>query len=156
MSRYLEVEPHIVIYFFRIMARPITPGGKKFGIGITGLNFDPIELADEAKAKEFIREQTALNSGSFRGCLILSLFIELVVICPTHLIGLRPNMRMVNKFDEGRVFIVGGKPTVHGLYIIFQPYVCIRRCARTLSNRYTSFDFQNFQQSLISFQEDRE
>jgi hypothetical protein len=54
--------------FSRIMARPINPDGNKFGVGITGLNFDPRDLADEGKAKEFIREQTGradLEFGDF-------------------------------------------------------------------------------------------
>ncbi|KAJ7471056.1 FAD binding domain-containing protein [Mycena latifolia] len=84
---------------FTIMARPITPGGKKFGIGITGLNFDPVELADETKAKAFIREQTGRTDLDFGQFTWLSYF--------------KPNMRMVNKFAEGRVFIVGDAAHVH-------------------------------------------
>ncbi|KAJ7680011.1 FAD binding domain-containing protein [Mycena rosella] len=90
---------HFTRTHLRIMARPITPGEKKFGIGITGLNFDPIELADETKTKAFIREQTGrtdLELGQFSW---LSYF--------------KPNMRMVNKFAEGRVFIVGDAAHVH-------------------------------------------
>ncbi|KAJ7146800.1 hypothetical protein C8R44DRAFT_827295 [Mycena epipterygia] len=79
---------HILRYLFRIMARPLTPGGKKFGIGITGLNFDPVELADEVKAKEFIRDQTGFTDLEFGQFSRLSYF--------------KPNMRMVNKFAEGR------------------------------------------------------
>ncbi|KAJ6542794.1 FAD binding domain-containing protein [Mycena capillaripes] len=79
---------------FTIMARPLNPDGHEFGVGITGLNFDPSELVDEAKAKEFIHEQTGCTDLQFGQFSWLSYF--------------RPNMRMVNKFGEDRVFLVGG------------------------------------------------
>jgi hypothetical protein len=50
------------------MARPLHEHGHEFGVGITGLNFDPSDLANEEKAKEFIREQTGrtdLRFGKF-------------------------------------------------------------------------------------------
>jgi hypothetical protein len=50
------------------MARPITPEGKKFGVGITAQNFDPTDLANEEKAKEFIINETGradLKFGKF-------------------------------------------------------------------------------------------
>jgi len=81
------------------MARPLSPNGHEFGVGITGLNFDPSDLADEAKAKEFIREQTGRTDLRFGNFSWLSYF--------------RPNMRMVNKFSENRVFIVGDAAHVH-------------------------------------------
>ncbi|KAJ6482979.1 FAD binding domain-containing protein [Mycena vitilis] len=84
---------------FTIMARPLNPDGHEFGVGITGLNFDPAELADEVKAVAFIREQIGrddLQLGKFSW---LSYF--------------RPNMRMVNKFGENRVFLVGDAAHVH-------------------------------------------
>ncbi|KXN80953.1 Tetracenomycin polyketide synthesis hydroxylase TcmG [Leucoagaricus sp. SymC.cos] len=84
---------------FTIMARPITPGGKKFGIGIIGKNFDPTDLADEAKAKEFITNQTGRTDLKFSKFSWLSYF--------------KPNMRMVNKFQEGRAFVVGDAAHVH-------------------------------------------
>ncbi|KAJ7283132.1 FAD binding domain-containing protein [Mycena rebaudengoi] len=84
---------------FTIMARPISPDGNKFGVGITGLNFDPRDLADEGKAKEFIREQTGRADLEFGDFSWLSYF--------------RPNMRMVNKFGEGRAFLVGDAAHVH-------------------------------------------
>ncbi|KAJ3567824.1 hypothetical protein NP233_g6110 [Leucocoprinus birnbaumii] len=84
---------------FTIMARPIKPGENKFGIGITGINFDPTELADEAKAKEFIIKETGRTDLKFGQFTWLSYF--------------RPNMRMVNKFQEGRVFVLGDAAHVH-------------------------------------------
>lgn len=47
------------------MARPLSPEGDKFGIGITGLNFDPTELGDPAKAVEFIRNETGRTDLEF-------------------------------------------------------------------------------------------
>ncbi|KAJ7765873.1 hypothetical protein DFH07DRAFT_867056 [Mycena maculata] len=82
-----------------IMARPLAPGGKTFGIGTTGLNFDPVELADEVKVKGFIHEQTRRTDLVFGEFSWLSYF--------------KPNMRMVNKFGEGRVFLVGDAAHVH-------------------------------------------
>ncbi|PBK78579.1 hypothetical protein ARMSODRAFT_947517 [Armillaria solidipes] len=84
---------------FSIMARPLSPTGDKFGIGITGQNFDPTHLADPAKAVEFIKAETGrvdLEFGEF-----------------TWLSHFRPNMRMVNKFQEGRAFVVGDSAHVH-------------------------------------------
>lgn len=81
------------------MARPLSPTGDKFGIGITGQNFDPTHLADPAKAAEFIKAETGrvdLEFGEF-----------------TWLSHFRPNMRMVNKFQEGRAFVVGDSAHVH-------------------------------------------
>ncbi|KAJ7149880.1 FAD binding domain-containing protein [Mycena crocata] len=84
---------------FTIMARPIAPDGKEFGIGITGLNFDPAGLADQEKAKAFIHEQTGRTDLTFGEFSWLSYF--------------RPNMRTVNNFSEGRVFLVGDAAHVH-------------------------------------------
>ncbi|KAJ7209278.1 FAD binding domain-containing protein [Mycena pura] len=86
-------------HLIRIMARPLRPDGQEFGIGITGLNFDPGDLADEAKAKDFIREHTGRTDLEFGKFSWLSYF--------------RPNMRMVNKFGENRVFVVGDAAHVH-------------------------------------------
>ncbi|KAJ7237009.1 hypothetical protein C8J57DRAFT_1439250 [Mycena rebaudengoi] len=69
---------------FTIMARPISPDGNKFG----------------GKAKEFIREQTGRADLEFGDFSWLSYF--------------RPNMRMVNKFGEGRAFLVGGADFFRG------------------------------------------
>ncbi len=55
------------------MARPLSPTGDNFGIGITGQNFDPTHLADPAKAVEFIKAETGrvdLELASLRGSLI--------------------------------------------------------------------------------------
>ncbi|KAG9225812.1 hypothetical protein CCMSSC00406_0007822 [Pleurotus cornucopiae] len=84
---------------FTIMARPLSPEGDKFGIGITGLNFDPTELGDPAKAVEFIRNETGRADLEFGEWTWLSYF--------------KPNMRMVNKFQEGRTFVVGDSAHVH-------------------------------------------
>ncbi len=54
--------------FYSIMARPLSPTGDNFGIGITGQNFDPTHLADPAKAVEFIKAETGrvdLEFGEF-------------------------------------------------------------------------------------------
>ncbi|CAA7262016.1 unnamed protein product [Cyclocybe aegerita] len=84
---------------YTIMARPITPDGKKFGIGITGQNFDPRDLADEEKAKEFILKETGRTDIKFGKFTWLSYF--------------KPNMRMINKFQVGRAFVVGDAGHVH-------------------------------------------
>jgi len=50
------------------MARPLNPYGNKFGIGITGQNFDPTDLAEPEKVKEFIHTETGrtdLDFGDF-------------------------------------------------------------------------------------------
>ncbi|KAK0196716.1 hypothetical protein F5146DRAFT_1099167 [Armillaria mellea] len=79
---------------FTIMACPLSPTGDKFGIGITGQNFDFTHLTNLAKAVEFIKAEM--------GCIDLE-FWEF-----TWLSHFRPNMWMVNKFQEGRAFVVGG------------------------------------------------
>ncbi|KAK0196718.1 FAD binding domain-containing protein, partial [Armillaria mellea] len=70
-----------------------------FGIGITGQNFDFTHLANPAKAVEFIKAEM--------GCIDLE-FWEF-----TWLSHFRPNMWMVNKFQEGRAFVVGDSAHVH-------------------------------------------
>ncbi|KAK0463731.1 uncharacterized protein EV420DRAFT_1638653 [Desarmillaria tabescens] len=84
---------------FTIMARPLGPTGDKFGIGITGQNFDPTHHADPVKAIEFIKAETGRDDLEFGEFTCLSHF--------------RPNMRMVNKFQEGRAFVVGDSAHVH-------------------------------------------
>ncbi|KAH7872212.1 FAD binding domain-containing protein [Lentinula edodes] len=84
---------------FTIMARPLSPSGNKFGIGITGQNFDPTNLAAPEKAIEFIKTETGRNELTFGSFSWLSYF--------------KPNMRMVNKLQEGRVFLVGDSAHVH-------------------------------------------
>ncbi|KAJ6625003.1 FAD binding domain-containing protein [Mycena sp. CBHHK59/15] len=84
---------------FTIMARPLKPDSNTFGIGITGQNFDPTDLTDETKVKEFIYEQTGRTDLKFGDFSWLSYF--------------KPNMRMVNKLAEGRAFIVGDAGHVH-------------------------------------------
>ncbi|KAJ7647809.1 FAD binding domain-containing protein [Roridomyces roridus] len=84
---------------FTIMARLLSPDSTEFGVGITGLDFDPSHLADEEEAKKFIHEGTGRNDLRFGKFSWLSYF--------------KPKMRMVNKFSEGRVFIVGDAAHVH-------------------------------------------
>ncbi|KAK0196703.1 FAD-binding monooxygenase [Armillaria mellea] len=84
---------------FAIMARPLSPTGDKFGIGITGQNFDFTHLANPAKAVEFIKAETGRVDLEFWEFTWLSHF--------------RPNMRMVNKFQEGHAFVVGDSAHVH-------------------------------------------
>ncbi|KAF8981104.1 FAD binding domain-containing protein [Cyathus striatus] len=87
---------------FTIMARPLeplNPESKKFGIGITGQNFDPTELATPEKTIGFIHNETGRTDLKFGKFTWLSYF--------------KPNMRMVNKFQEGRAFVVGDSAHVH-------------------------------------------
>jgi hypothetical protein len=56
------------------MARPIRPGGKKFVIGIFGHNFDPVDLTDEGKAKEFVLNETGRTDLKFGNFTWLSYF----------------------------------------------------------------------------------
>ncbi|KAJ8518264.1 hypothetical protein ONZ45_g4623 [Pleurotus djamor] len=84
---------------FTIMARPLSPTGDRFGVGVTGLNFDPLELDDPAKAVAFIQKETGRTDLEFGEWTWLSYF--------------RPNMRMVNRFQEGRAFVVGDSAHVH-------------------------------------------
>lgn len=84
---------------FTIMARPLSPTSDRFDVGITGQNFDPTHLADPAKAIEFIKTETGRTDLEFGEFTWLSHF--------------RPNMRMVNKFQEERAFVVGDSAHVH-------------------------------------------
>ncbi|KDQ34081.1 hypothetical protein PLEOSDRAFT_21091, partial [Pleurotus ostreatus PC15] len=84
---------------YTIMARPLNPSGDRFGVGITGQNFDPVDLADPAKAIEFIHNETGRTDLEFGEFTWISHF--------------KPNMRMVNKFQEGRAFVVGDSAHVH-------------------------------------------
>lgn len=55
------------------MARPISPTGNTFSIGITRQNFDPTDLTESNKVKKFIEDQTGVPISRlvyFRGCLI--------------------------------------------------------------------------------------
>ncbi|KAJ3558060.1 hypothetical protein NM688_g1138 [Phlebia brevispora] len=82
-----------------IIARPLVPGGNRFGVGITCQTFDPVDLATPEKAEEFIRTETKLPRLRFGRWEWISYF--------------KPNMRMVNKFHEGRVWIIGDVAHVH-------------------------------------------
>ena len=56
------------LHWYSIMARPLRPTGNKFGLGITGQNFDPTDLADPAKVVEFFKQETGridLEFGDF-------------------------------------------------------------------------------------------
>lgn len=56
------------------MARPLSPHGSTFGIGITGHNFDPAELAEPEKVKKFIQEETGRTDLQFGEFTWLSYF----------------------------------------------------------------------------------
>lgn len=56
------------------MARPLSPTGNTFGIGIIGHNFDPTELAEPAKVKQFIRDETGRTDLQFGEFTWLSYF----------------------------------------------------------------------------------
>jgi hypothetical protein len=47
------------------MARPLSPTSHRFGIGITGQNFDPTNLAEPEKAIAFIHEETGRTELEF-------------------------------------------------------------------------------------------
>ncbi|KZT02086.1 uncharacterized protein LAESUDRAFT_441502 [Laetiporus sulphureus 93-53] len=84
---------------FTIQARPWNSTTKMFNIGITGQNFDPSELSEPDKVRQLFREKTG------RTDLVLGEFHWLSYF--------RPNMRIGNKFGEGRVFLVGDAAHVH-------------------------------------------
>lgn len=57
------------------MARPLSPGsGNRFGLGITGQNFDPTDLADPAKVAEFFHRETGREDLAFKAFTWLSYF----------------------------------------------------------------------------------
>src|SRR5882762_10165098 len=94
-----------------IMARPLSPTGHEFGNGITGQSFDPTNLADPDKVKQFIHSETGrsdLKFGEFTWLSYFKLLFLLFEIIPLLTLSCRPNMRIVNKFQEGRAFVVGG------------------------------------------------
>ncbi|KAJ7592880.1 FAD binding domain-containing protein [Mycena floridula] len=92
-GQFTQVPPPI------IMARPIDPTNHTFGIGITGQNFDPTDLVDQVKCIEFIKAETGRDDLNFGKFLWLSYF--------------KPNMRIVDKFSVGRVFLIGDAAHVH-------------------------------------------
>ncbi|TBU59346.1 FAD binding domain-containing protein [Dichomitus squalens] len=83
---------------FTIGIRPKGEEGK-FHVGVIGQNFDPVDLVDEKKLVDFIHENTGRKDLVFKNF--------------TSLTYWKPKMRMVNKFYEGRVFIVGDAAHVH-------------------------------------------
>jgi hypothetical protein len=94
------------------MARPQTPTRKEFIFGITGQNFDPTELEEPEQVKEFFYEHIGRTDLQFGEFTWLSYFkyASSPHCCQltSHTLFSRPNMRLVNKFSEGRAFIVGG------------------------------------------------
>ena len=56
------------------MARPLSPTSNKFGVGITGQNFDPTGLAMPEKVKEFIYKETGRTDLEFGAFSWLSYF----------------------------------------------------------------------------------
>ncbi|KAF9494102.1 FAD/NAD(P)-binding domain-containing protein, partial [Pleurotus eryngii] len=100
--------------YWHIWGKPgeFTPEGDKFGIGITGLNFDPTELGDPAKAVEFIRNRSSVWRMDVALIFQVCEFIAVTVLSLCSSLH-RPNMRMVNKFQEGRAFVVGDSAHVH-------------------------------------------
>jgi hypothetical protein len=99
--------------FCRIMARPLSPDGNTFGVGITAQNFDPTHLAEPVAIKEFIHTETGRTDLQFGEFTWLSYFKYVLGLvestCFQSTCLYRPNMRMVNKFQEGRAFVVGGE-----------------------------------------------
>ncbi|KAI0816870.1 monooxygenase [Trametes gibbosa] len=83
---------------FSVSMRPTEEEGQ-FHIGIVGIGFDPIEYLDQTKFIAFIHEHTD------RRDLKISNF--------TSLSYWKPKMRMVNKFYNGRAFILGDAAHVH-------------------------------------------
>ncbi|EMD39057.1 hypothetical protein CERSUDRAFT_104329 [Gelatoporia subvermispora B] len=84
---------------FSIMARPLSPTGNTFVVGITCQNYDAVGLANESSFKEFMSTETGRGDLEFGEFAWLSYF--------------KPNMRVVNQFSEGRVFLVGDSAHVH-------------------------------------------
>ncbi|CCL99488.1 uncharacterized protein FIBRA_01506 [Fibroporia radiculosa] len=84
---------------FTLLARPTTPNGSTFSIGVTCQNFDPVDLANADNLIKFIRDESGMKELTFGTFTWLSYF--------------KPNMRIVNKFSEGRVFLVGDIAHVH-------------------------------------------
>lgn len=84
---------------FSVMMRPTTKTGNIFHIAIVGQSFDPVEQASPEKAMEFIQKETGRTDLRFGKWSWINYY--------------KPNMRIVNKFQNGRVFIVGDAAHVH-------------------------------------------
>ncbi|PIL27606.1 hypothetical protein GSI_10758 [Ganoderma sinense ZZ0214-1] len=91
---YIFSEPET----FTISIRPKDAPGK-FHVGVGGLNFDPTHLVDEQKFADFIKEKTGRP--------------ELVIRNFTSLTYWKPKVMMINKFYNGRTFIVGDAAHIH-------------------------------------------
>lgn len=86
---------------FSIMIRPLSPHtpSTRFGLGILGQGFDPKDISTPEKVVAFIKEQIGLQNLEFGEFTWLSYF--------------KPNMRLVNRFRQGRAFVVGDAAHVH-------------------------------------------
>ena len=87
---------------------------------MVGQNFDPADLVDEQKLVNFIYENSGRRDLVFKNFTSLTYWKSVIVISlvlrwrdyNTYHTS-RPKIMMINKFHEGRVFIVGGaSPTV--------------------------------------------
>ncbi|CDO77545.1 hypothetical protein BN946_scf184912.g44 [Trametes cinnabarina] len=70
-----------------------------FHVGIVGQNFDPMDLTDEKKFVNFIHENTERCDIDFKKFLSMTYW--------------KPKMRMVNKLQSGRAFVVGDAAHIH-------------------------------------------
>ena len=99
----------------RVAMRPkLEPGS--FHDGIVGQNFDPVDLTDPVKFVNFFHENIRKDVVFKKITGITYWKSVLRSFCGSYVYGdssraSRPKMRMVNKFQEGRVFIAGGKRT---------------------------------------------
>lgn len=83
-----------------MMIRPMQIGqGSQFHVGITGQNFDPVNLGNPKAAEDFMREHTSRPNLTFGKWQWISYH--------------KPNMRMVETFRAGRVFVIGDASHVH-------------------------------------------
>lgn len=57
--------PECMLYMIRIIARPCSTEGMEFGVGILGQNFDPKDLTDPVKLKEFFITETGRTDLEF-------------------------------------------------------------------------------------------
>ncbi|PIL27593.1 hypothetical protein GSI_10744 [Ganoderma sinense ZZ0214-1] len=84
---------------FTILARPVSDAGSTFNVSVIGQNFDPVDLLDRQKFKEFFHKKSGRLDLVFKDMKSLSYW--------------KPNMRVVNKLSEGRVFLVGDAAHIH-------------------------------------------
>ncbi|KAM5533895.1 hypothetical protein V8D89_012435, partial [Ganoderma adspersum] len=84
---------------FTILARPVSDVDSTFNVSVIGQNFDPMDLLDPQKFKDFFYEKTDRSDLVFKDIKSLSYW--------------KPNMRVVNKLSEGCVFLVGDAAHIH-------------------------------------------